>query len=101
MSVQLPFELLASIGEHVHLSCDQFVEFGAVDPSEVSIPDAPAVPEAEVAHQRPVAFNAETFRRWVWDVGAQLGIVESEQICRIEVLHGGRTLRAPRDQLTR
>ena len=86
VSVQLPFELLAAIGEHTHLSRDQRIELGPVDPTEVAVRDAPAAPQVEEAHQRTVSFDAETLRQRIRDVGAQLGVVESEQIGSIEVV---------------
>ena len=49
MPVQLPLEALATLGEHVHLTGDQLVEVGPLEPAEVAIDDETAACQTDVS----------------------------------------------------
>jgi hypothetical protein len=87
--VQLPLEGFAALGEYPHLPGDQLVELATLEAFEVAILDHPAVREADRAQQRAVALDANTLRKPVMHVRAQLRVIGAEQSTKVLVPHSG------------
>ena len=79
MSVQLPLEPLATLGEHTHLARDQLVELGSLDRAEVAVADEAAVLRADHAHERAVHLGVNTLGQIAGHLGTKLLVVRSEQ----------------------
>ena len=80
MPVQLPLERAVPFGEHVHLACDELVDFGTVEPSEVAIEDETAVSETEVAHERPVPLDGQGLGKPFRHVRPKLRVVSGQKL---------------------
>ena len=79
MTVQLPLEALAPLGEHLDLARDQRVELRSVEPREVAVADEAAAFEAEEAHERPVVLDPDACRKALGDAVAKLRVICRKQ----------------------
>jgi hypothetical protein len=77
--MQLPREALATLGEHMHLTRDQLVEVGILEPTEVAIDDEAAGCQTEKAQERPVPLDRDTSRQGVGHTVANLRVVGGQQ----------------------
>jgi hypothetical protein len=60
--VQLPFERLPALGEDAHLTGDQLVEVGTLEPGELAVQDPAATRHVVPAEERSVTLEGNAGR---------------------------------------
>ena len=76
----LPLEPQPTLTEEPHLTGDQLVELGALEPVEISVVDESALVEPDEPNERPVSLDTHAFRQRVGNAASQPRVVGLQKI---------------------